>query len=280
LAWAVPFFAVVGPSHLVVLVREHLSGHVSRWGGTVLTDPGPRRLLFFARDLFVDGLGAGPDALGVTIGIATLALLAAGVGSWWRRRGSAHSGRIALVLVPYALWIVVGQNLRQQPRHALPLVVALAVGLALTGLRVRRARGIFAVWLALIGLRTAGDVYARRTIPPPGEQVVAWVRGEPSPSRTVVFGGASIRFFERSELFARALGAGTLGDVTVALSRLDELPWRVLVTDEVEEIETAPNASKVATFCRPARADRRSPCLSVYELRTATSIGPGGARGH
>lgn len=261
LAWAVPFLAIVGPFHLAALARAHATGHFEVWGGTVIREPGPRRLVWLARDLFVDGIGVDGDPLGVAIGVVAAVLAALGLHAWWKSGTPLRAA--ALFPLPYLLWIGVGQNLQQQPRHALPIVVFLALGLALAANVSKLARALSATLLALLAFRTFLDARARLTIAPPGEQLVAFAVSSPVP--TAVYGGPSARFFELDgDPMGRA--AATLGDVRLAVGHLRTLPRRVLVTSELEGVATsAYPLSHIATFCRPPRIDRRAPCLDVFD---------------
>jgi hypothetical protein len=267
LAWAIPFVSIVGPSHLVALLTTHLVGHASRWGGTAITDP--VRARYLARDLFVDGLGAGEDALGVAIG-AIGALAGAFALRAWRRHSWKGWKAASLILVPYLLWIALGQNLRQQPRHALPLVVALAAALGLAAAFDRRARVPVVLLFVLAASRSGIDAYERRTIPPTGAQLVALARTLPDPSRLMIFGGPSARFFEDTELASQAMSVGSLGDVFLALDRRGGLPARVLVTSEIERVDEPGCAFEPLTvLSRPPRLDRRAPTLDVLEMHAS-----------
>jgi hypothetical protein len=264
LAWAVPFVAIVGPASLAKLVSTHVLGHASRWGGTALTEP--TRVRYLARDLFCDGLGAGLDPLGIAIAVVGVAAGTSAVLAW--RTSSWKGGKAAaMVLIPYFLWISVGQNLREQPRHALPIVVATTVGLALAAVSNLRARIAVAGFVALMGARTAGDARDRLRIPPPGAQLVELVRSLPDSRGQRVYGGASVRFFEPTELAVVAMNVGDLGDVLVDLGRRARFPMHVLVTSEVSGLDASPYPLiKVATLSRPERIDRHAPTLEVYEL--------------
>jgi hypothetical protein len=265
-ASATALAAIVGPAKLVALLSTHFAGHAERWGGTVVTAPGPVRLVWLARDVLVDGFGASNDTLGIAIGVLGLAAAAQGLLAW--RAAGWRGWRIALLVVaPYLLWIGFAQNLRDQPRHALPLVVALAVGLALSGQGSRRASALVGSLLLLVAVRTACDAHARRTVPPPGQQLVELARAQPQPARLAVFGVSSVRFFETTELAPHAFAAGSLGDVQVRLTRVDALPTRVWVTSEVGREESPWPLAPVAKLCRPARLDRRAPCLDVFAWR-------------
>lgn len=263
-AWIVPLVGAVGAAKLASLYAAHFSGHAARWGGTVVTEAGGVRLLWLARDLFVDGLGLGSDPLG----LATALLFALAVGRAllvWRASGFGGWHRAIGAVAPYLVWIGFGQNLRDQPRHALPLVALLAAGLALPVARSRSALAVVGALAVAASIRTLADARARRTIPPPGQQLVELARAQTSPGRLAVFGGASVRFFETTELASRAFVEGSLGDALLDVARLDELPATLWVTSELAGLaESRWPLERIATLCRPPRLDRRMPCLTVY----------------
>jgi hypothetical protein len=277
--WAAGLAAAVGgPARLVALLTAHFAGHAERWGGTVVTAPGPVRLVWLARDLLVDGLGAGNDTLGLAIGVLSVVAGVRALLAWrevrWRGWKAA-----TLVVAPYLVWIALGQNVRDQPRHALPLVVALAVGLALAAGTSRRASALVGALLLLAVVRTACDAHGRRTVPPPGWQLVELARAQPDPQRLGVFGVASVRFFETTELAGNAFAASSLGDVQVRLTRVDALPWRVWITSEVGREASPWPLTRVARLCRPPRLDRRAPCLEVWSWSLPYLPRDGGAHG-
>ena len=266
-AWAVPLLAVVGPGRLVSLFATHFAGHAERWGGSIMTEPGWVRGVWLARDVAVDGLGVGLDAPGVLVGALALAVAIEALRMWRRARWCGWR-MVVLLLGPYLVWVALGQNLREQPRHALPLVAALVASFGLAACRSPWAFRLGAGLALAMSVRTALDAHARRTIPPPGQQLVELARAQPAPELLAVFGTASVRFFEPTELARVAFPAGTLGDAQVGLTRLDALPARVWVTGEVlGRDQSRWPLVPVATMCRPPRIDRRAPCLDVYEWR-------------
>jgi hypothetical protein len=273
-AWAAPLAVIVGGSHLVQLYATHLGGHMTRWGGTAIGDPGPARIAYLARDVVVDGLGVGTDGLGLVIAFLVAVVGAHGLAAW-RRVALPGAGYVAIALAPYLAWIALGQNLRQQPRHALPLVAAVAAGLALAAFDSERTRRLGVALASLVLLRTAQDAWARKETPPPGAQMVEAVaaladRASAAPERrdrVLVFGGPSVRFFEGTDLAGSARGAATWGDLRIALGRADELPSRVLATSELEGFDDPPYPARPwRTFCRPPRIERRAPCVRVVDL--------------
>jgi hypothetical protein len=122
----------------------------------------------------------------------------------------------------------------------------------------------------LAAVRSATDAYERRTILPPGAQLVALVRQLPDRSRIMVFGGPSARFFEDTELASQAMTVGSLGDVFLALGRVERLPMRVFVTSEVERVEEPGcRLDPFAVLSRPPRIDRVAPTLEVLEMHAS-----------
>jgi hypothetical protein len=257
----VPFVAVVGPAHLVRLLWTHVAGHATRWGGTALTEPARAR--FLVRDLLVDGLGVDGDSMGIALGFALAVSAALSMHTWSKARWKG-AREVLLVAVPYVAWVGIGQNLREQPRHMVPIVALAAGGFALAAWVNRGARLACSSLFALIALRTATDASARYRNPPPGAALVEYVRSLPDAREVLVFGGPSARFFQPTELAAHAWTVEMMGDVAMTLTRVALLPRRILVTSEVADRDGA--ALPLVTLCRPSRIDRRRPCLDVYEV--------------
>lgn len=233
-------------------------------GGSAISEPGAERIVWLARDVFVDGIGVDLDALGIAIAALSVALAWLGVRAW-RAKGDRPPLRPLLVILPYVAWIALGQNLHQQPRHALPVVVAVAAALGFAATTSRVARAFGAALLTLMAARTSIDAYARRTIAPPGAQLALFAHGQPA--GVAVFGGPSARFFELDPTVV-GVTVATLGEVRLALGRLSPLPSRVLVTSEVEGLALSSYPLvQVATLCRPPRIERRAPCIDVFDWR-------------
>jgi hypothetical protein len=251
------------------------------WGGTALTEPS--RLPDLARDVFVDGFGGRADLAGLVI-LVSLCLCVATAGRAWtggtvdteRRRQVLRAAAVAL---PYTLWVLLGQNLHQQPRHVVPLVALFGGVIALhpmpLGASRLRSLGLAVLSLLLVG-RTAADAEERRVVPPPGAQLLAYLREHDTslpPGSTLVFAGASGRFLDGTEWQASKHAAATMGDALIALSHEQRLPEHLLVTSELGDLDVAGPRTRLATLCRPAWLDRRLPCLqlSAVDVKTAVS---------
>jgi hypothetical protein len=252
--WAAPLLALVGVRQFVALGRAHLRGHFGEWGGSVVTRPQlGARVAAFARHLFVDGVAPRAWAL---VPLTLLLLLGARRLPW----------RVSLVVcAPYALWALFGQNVIDQPRHLLPLAIALAIGL---GVATAQAIDVAAagVWLAaatalLVWAASLPEALARARTEPAAAQAAEWMAA--NQPRAMIFGGRSMRFFRQ-----RGLDADEhtwLSEVDVALERVDRLPKSVLVTSEVEaDARRRTRLTPAATFCRTTILDA-TPCLTLYE---------------
>lgn len=265
-AWAVPFVTAVGARHLVELGRIHLRGHFADWGGSVATRPDPAlRFAAFARDLFFDGLAPHAWALAV---LAAIVVFSA-------RRVRLSRGEVLpalVVFVPYALWALLGQNIVEQPRHALPLVLILIVALACA----LEARPLFG-GLAILVTAAASLPLAlahHRTIAA-GAQLAAHVAASYPARDVAIFGGRSIRFVRTTAPRVTARERAWLSEVDVDLERLDRLPAHILVTSEVEaDPRRARRLVAGPIFCRDARLDRRQPCVQLFEYAITGGSAP------
>jgi hypothetical protein len=271
LLWAVPFFAIVGVPEFFALGTAHVRGHFAQWGGTLNTRPQlPERAIALARDLFFDGFA--PSAVAVTLIVVMVAsaMLVA------RRRHETFGARFEIgtilwVLLPYAVWVFAAQNVVEQPRHALPLVVG---GLLVLGCFVSSHRGVLAGVAATALCVTLPLAWQRHTIPSAGAQAAAYVATHYSPARTAVMAGRSWRFFSELPGLYALHERGALSEVIVDLGRFDRLPENVVLTSEIDlpsgafdsrfsprwRVEAGPR------FCVDARIDRAAPCLGLSRL--------------
>lgn len=252
-AWLVPFALVVGRP-LFRLGRTHLHGHFTEWGGSIATRPGlGMRTGAALRALFWDGLS--PSWF--LVAAAALVLIA------WRgvRPSRQKTLLVALVATPYLLWVLFGQNILDQPRHMLPLVVGLA---ALLGCATQ-AQPLWA--LGAVALLLAGSLplaRAHATEAPAAATAAAWVSAATDPPPVAVFGGRSLRFF-RDDPTLELRERTWLAEIEVDLARFQILPRTIWVTSEVSiDAARASRLTAGPTFCRDARLDRAQPCLQLF----------------
>ncbi|MCO5170661.1 MAG: hypothetical protein M9894_30390 [Planctomycetes bacterium] len=141
---------VDGPAALALEGTRFLGGHLTDWGGGVATTAAlPRPRLALAAAPLLGGLG-GRSSLDLLLAGGVLAALAA-------RAPRALRRAVLVAGLPYALWLLLGQNLAN-PRHTLPLLPLLAL---LAGGGLGRFRPALAAGLALAALLGAGSGAAR-----------------------------------------------------------------------------------------------------------------------
>ena len=266
LAWLVPFVAVVGARTLFALGRVHLAGHFSDWGGAVTTRPElAARALALLRDLVYDGIW--PQPIGLAVALAGCLALA-----WpWRRPPASARAVAVIVVVPYALWALFAQNVIEQPRHLVPLVAAACVAIGLGAARSPRATIIGFALAALAAAASAPLVLHRG---PPAAVVVAERVAARHPGRdeAIVFARRSARLMSATVPSLRVAPADAVSDILGTLERLPRLPPHVYYVAE-ELADDDPKHSATADdslhFCRDARVDRQSPCITLrsYNLQ-------------
>jgi hypothetical protein len=268
LAWAPAFILHFGARNLWQLGVTHLHGHFETWGNTIVTRPSlGLRIGRFARDLFYDGIAPNLWAA-VAIAVVVSFLV-------FRRRPALGSPRAwAVMLVPYAVWAFFGQNILTQPRHVLPLALALVLLLGLVLSTEIIAGALVTIVIGMISLPLA---VARHRTPPAPAQAAAWAADQwrDDSGRTAIFAIRSTRFFVEQGRSLRepwtVENRNWLSDVYVTLARVDKFPRHILITDEIDQ--TAGQGSRMPgrvvpgpRFCRDDRIDRAVPCMQVFEL--------------
>jgi hypothetical protein len=254
LAWFVPFALAVGPANLATLARTHLTGHFTDWGGSIVTKPDLTvRSFCFARDLLYDGIA--PRQVCV---IGILALLVFVI----RKPTRDQLITAAVLMIPYAAWALLAQNIIEQPRHLLPLVLAVAT---VSACMLAKRPGLLVAAVALaLGASLPLALARPNTLP-------AAAQAAQSPTGTdglVVFGTRSMRMFNWLVPTMATRTRSHLAEVDVDLERFDRLPKKILVTSEVEgDRVRSLRLREVATFCRDVRFDRQTPCLTLHEYR-------------
>lgn len=208
-----PALALALPPDALARGRDFAIGHFSVWGSTALA-----------------GAGASEAARGLAFGLAAPVLpLLAGLGA--TRAEPTLRRFLACALGPYALWVLLGQNLAG-PRHLLPLAPAFALlaACALAGLERRSLRALAGLAAAL-SLLAVGLV--ARPSHPNGRELSARVASACA-GCSAVFAGPSERVLEHyapagAPLYRRE----TLDEVRRDLAAWPELVGAIGVTSEL-----------------------------------------------
>jgi hypothetical protein len=276
LAWAVPFVAMIGIRPLWDLGSAHVRGHFGWWGGSIATRPEllDRAGAFF-RDWLFDGFA--PSAWVLTaVAALTIAVLRGRSKATPQETGEnlrRAATLIGVVFAPYALWVFLAQNVAEQPRHVLPLVVGslLPLGAAL-------ARNFLALAAVVVLACVANGPLAveRHRTPPAAGQAAEWLELHAVPAETAIMADRSWRFFSALPGDFTVRKHAWLSEVVVDLARFERYPSAIWLTSEIDlhsgEGETAPIPSlweitNGPTFCRDPRIDRAQPCLRLRTLR-------------
>lgn len=265
-----------GVETLVAQMRRQAAGHFGDWGGSVLTRPDAHeRALAIARGIFGHGLGLTASLMGALRGFAWAALTIHGA-----RKAPPRARWIAALVLPYALYAAVAQNVFDSPRHLLPVVLAV-IALAAWGAEDLLARvertpvrwSVLAGVAVLVALPAVETAWVHRTREPPGVLVARYVETQGARDTLMLFGGRSARVAEWAGV--PALPRTLMGEVDVTLERFDRLPRVVFVTDEVRGRERGRGTLYPGRrFCRDARVDHTASCVTVhrYDILTPRDV--------
>ncbi len=231
LLWLLPLLACVGPGQFFRLCLGHARGHLSDFGGGLLTPTG-------------DGAGlsrlgwAHLQALSAALGPGLTALALFALPLMLRRREPlpaairVQSAAGLAITLAYVVYVALFARVLGNGRHLAPLPVGLAVALVpllAVGLQRRGLRLGLLCTAALLAVFSTRQVYDFRQAPSPGAQLVA---GLPDCSARL-YGAAAARFYDLRCGSGAAQPALYLGEVLSDLERRSNLPAEVLVTSEV-----------------------------------------------
>jgi 4-amino-4-deoxy-L-arabinose transferase-like glycosyltransferase len=282
--WLVPFVAVTHEA-LVEHAGTFLTGHFTVWGGTafVAGDGAAHagllsRTALWANNLWTHGLGLPTTAGSLNRWLVLPVFAIAGVSAVRSLRRDQWLN-LAVVAVPYLLWLLIGQN-PDKPRHLLPLLplVALVSAIGLSRLSVVAPALPFAM------LPASGAALAAVTLPlalihtqvaSPAAQLAEWTATEARPDRVQLFTGQSERVLYATHPEFRVEYAPDMAEVSRRLAHLPTAPPQLLWTDDIPGWETAPDGyglpTQVREFVRDAEVN---PHRSQLGLWTAQRLEP------
>jgi hypothetical protein len=258
--------AAGGVSRYVTLTHAHVSGHFSEWGGSAVTDPEMRTRLGDAARALADCLATDASVLGLLRAAVWSSLVVVGA----RTLDASRRRALVAVIAPYALVAFWTQNLAHEPRHLLPVALALLTLAAMGASHLldhfaRTSWRLALVSTSVIACLASASLMAlwtQRTVAPAPVTFAHELLAQPDAREAVLFGGRSARLAAWAGLTART--CVYMGEVDVALSRFDHLPRRVYVSDEIRAQQGAAGRfGAPQRWCRDARVDRDHACLTV-----------------
>jgi len=282
LLWGLVQARVVG---IEVFLSEAINfgrGHFMDWGGTIWTHPDllSRFKELMIQDIVMHGLGGGTASLRLLVSLLT----AASVFFYLFKEGFCFRARFLIWwLVPYLLWVFMGQNLNN-PRHILAVLPILILVIARGALYASDALGnglfrklryvcpvILITGLSLISLNLAVNNRQERSSI---VQLVDYVKSTYDPTKTIVFCRETRRLFdyyapqyitvnERKVDIEGAVAFHAYGQPDVILVTSDILEqWRV----EDEEGASGLRLSVVDRFHHDPYLQNANHHLTLYRL--------------
>ena len=245
-----------GRRALVALGRVHLAGHFADWGGSVATRPDVvARAAAFARNLAYDGLW--PNRFALSAALAGCALLSA------PPAGALRAAVAAIVVVPYALWALLAQNVLTQPRHLLPLVAAAIVAIAIAAAR----RPLVGAALAALAFAASAPLVVHRA--PPAAAVVAERVAAQLPGRDDVIVFARAQRPRHAARRSRRCRPRRRARLATSSARSSGSP-SCRLTSSTSPRSSPPTTrshtrlrTRVCTFAAIRVLDRQSPCVTL-----------------
>jgi hypothetical protein len=199
--WLAPLILVAGARPLVAVTFAQTLGHFGQWGGSALTVSSPAaRLYGLAWGLWANLLGGAwidaPASRWIVAPILLALLLLGARRALPLREALRLQPELAISMIAYFAWALLGQNTAGKPRHWLPLlpllILALAAGADTLLTRAHRAAIALPLLLAPNGSSAAPPSSAPTAIlhrsPPPRASSRATAATDP---RLVIAGDAA-----------------------------------------------------------------------------------------
>lgn len=238
LAVHAPLVLHTGPRAFAEMVLGHAGGHFTRYGGSIGTQPDVgARVLALAHGLWAHALGGWWTDRGAWL----IPWSAAALWALWKGLRERGDRVIALCAGVYLAWAFLGQNVRWQPRHLLPLApfVALAVARGVAG----KGRAVVAA-VALCGALACGEslrvMRAQRSVAPPTLALARWADARIDPRGAVIATGQLATWIRWRAPRLRVVEVDRAEDA-VALARRNG--WALYVTSELAGAGELPGAT-------------------------------------
>jgi len=246
IAYIAPFLLLVDTQVLFGRTLAHAHGHFSDYGGSIGSNPDPvARFLGLVRAFWAHALGGVWENRPTHTLLTSASLFLLAPFLRFRLRELNGSARILLWSAGiYGLWIILGQNIIEQPRHVLPLVPVLLGFVARAALTAWNTNGLS--WMnhlrrlvLVVGLLAAmyeanrlGFLQGR--YPAHIVRIAQFVEKEPDASTLTV---ATCRFYRWIGWRAPHVRVVSVANIDEARMLVKSAPGRVLITSEVPGAE-------------------------------------------
>ena len=119
--WFLPQISYVGRHLFWGNCLSFSRGHFTDWGGSVITFGGLGRVTCLVKSIWVYGLGGWWNDASFLRLTASLIMIASLLYSFKRYRFDRRGFFLGLYVIPYMIWVILGQNV-MNPRHILPII--------------------------------------------------------------------------------------------------------------------------------------------------------------
>src|SRR3990172_8339499 len=200
-AWLVPQLGYVGIHSFWDYGLSFSHGHFTDWGGSVITFGGLDRVTCLVKSIWVYGLGGWWNDASFLKLTASLIMIASFLYSFKRYRFDRRGFFLGLYVIPYMIWVILGQNV-MNPRHILPIipVALMLIAYGLCKVYEENNKGIsiiltlaFVVSMSAISFRLV--LRYHNNVPAP-IQIVHFIKSRFDSNSTRVYCGEEKRFFD------------------------------------------------------------------------------------
>lgn len=274
LTWGVPLLVVSGLTDAATIGRVQAVGHFGRFGGSMTTEPDLlHRLTMLSWEVVAQGLGTWWIDRSWLLVLPTVGLVLALLPGLRRRALASLGARPlllwALLIVPYLVWIFLGQNITVKPRHSLPVVVLVLVLCAATAAAGRGRRRVvvglagLALWIGGQAITGYQLVRQHQVVPSNAVRMAREVARHCS-ARPVVYTATFQRHLARHAACAEVVVARRINHVKRDLSRRPERTVAFVVSDvgRVRRLRRAP----VRRFVRDRYIQNARRHVALYRL--------------
>ncbi|MBI2375602.1 MAG: hypothetical protein HYV07_16525 [Deltaproteobacteria bacterium] len=247
MSWVIAVVVAAGPAAVTGLAASFVAGHFTTFGGTALSDPRS-----FSDRVATLSLSVLESGLGLTLipALVILPLLLLGIRVDRGARPSKLTLSTLLAGGVYSGWVLFAQNV-DRPRHAIPIVLMLALGLA----SLANLRTAFTVRLALFGLALVGVVASGPRLdrqgarPAPLARLAERLTHLGAPDKVMLFAGDEARLVERLAPGYRVLRPRDRAVLDAEAQRLSGMGIVVYVSSRaIADSAADPALSKVEEF--------------------------------
>ena len=269
--WFLPQISYVGRHPFWGNCLSFSRGHFTDWGGSVITFGGLGRVTCLVKSIWVYGLGGWWNDASFLRLAASLIMIVTFLYSFKRYQFDRRGFFLGLYVIPYMLWVILGQNVAN-PRHIMPILpvvlMLIAYGLCKTYEEMNKGISIiltvaFVVSMSVISFRLV--LRYHNNVPAP-IQLIQFIEKQFDCLSTKIYCGGEKRFFD---YYAPQWDVRSIEDVTglgIDLKSSLYKPQNILIVRALRKIEEfEANNPPIITFEANPYTDDTKEGLLLYK---------------